>query len=69
MSGYPFWPSFIVLSFEGSYKRKCKSGTEYYCQFFNWNNQCAWVRKVEPWSAFDAINSKASLTPAEQKSW
>jgi hypothetical protein len=69
MTGYPFWPCIVSLSFEGSYQRQGKNGPEYYCQFFNWNNDCAWVSKVMPWKTFDDIKMKQNLSSTEQKLW
>jgi hypothetical protein len=61
----------VALSFEGNFKREGKDGPEFYCQFFNWKNQCAWVSwdRLEPWNAYEKILDKSKLTPSEANAW
>ena len=51
MRGFSYWPCFITKSRSGQFKRDhgpSAKRVEYHAQFFNWNNESAWLSKTMP---------------------
>lgn len=77
MRGFSYWPCFITKSPGGEYKRDHGPSTkrvEYHAQFFNWNNESAWLSKTMPWTSMDEYKKRAAAisknkSPAEWKAW
>ena len=77
MRGFSYWPCFITKSPGGEYKRDHGTSTkrvEYHAQFFNWNNESAWLSKTMPWTSMEEYKKRADAisknkSPAEWKAW
>ena len=77
MRGFSYWPCFITKSPRGEYKRDHGASTkrvEYHAQFFNWNNESAWLSKTMPWTSMEEYKKRADAisknkSPAEWKAW
>ena len=77
MRGFSYWPCFITKSSSGEYKRDHGASTkrvEYHAQFFNWNNESAWLSKTMSWTSMDEYRKRADAisknkSPAEWKAW
>lgn len=77
MRGFSYWPCFITKSRSGQFKRDhglSAKRVEYHAQFFNWNNESAWLSKTMPWTSMDEYKKRAdaiskSKSSAEWKAW
>ena len=77
MKGFSYWPCFITKSPGGQFRRGhgiSAKRMEYHAQFFNWNNESAWVSKAIPWLSLEEYKRRAdaiskSKSPAEWKAW
>ena len=77
MAGFPYWPCFVTQSPEGEFRKDHakRGGINFHVQFFNWNDESAWVTSFMPWCPIDEYQSKAKTacpkgpnTP-EGKTW